>query len=253
MNAEQILSQADVDAAEARRSFSKGVAIMGKTMTPRDVKVELEAIDRRLKELEPWDQRLTAARNRYVLQDRRDVVALIEDGLRPGNGRPDDPDLEPFDRRWPGLRETQRTIANLHERRGLLEHQLPSDVKVSATKSDAQTQADTIAQHAQQLDEQTATFRTAVGDLAQLALDVAQGARSLWEENVALDTFCADADLARPDTPRREASRVAVAGPLGQLLAYYFIGGQPCAVDSDLRQAIEESHERLRAAPTEVK
>jgi hypothetical protein len=36
-------------------------------------------------------------------------------------------------------------------------------------------------------------------------LDLAQEARSPWEENAALDKLCAEADITRLETPNREA------------------------------------------------
>ncbi len=50
--------------------------------------------------------------------------------------------------------------------------------------------------------------------------------------------LCADAAVERPDTPRREAPRVAGSGALSALLAGHFVaGGQPEAVDSMLVRA----------------
>ena len=210
---------------------------MKTTMTPRQLRDEIEMIDRRVDQLQPWEQRLTAARNRYLLQNERAVVALIDAGYRPGDGRPSDLDLEPFDRSWPGLRETHRSLAELRERRALLIQQLPSETETIDRTNEADARAADIRARAEDLATRTAEVQTALNDAARLALEVADDTRRLWEDNAALDKFATAADVTRPDTPHLDAATFSVAMPLSVLLRY-FSGGQPNAVDSNLRREI---------------
>ena len=66
-------------------------------MTPRQIREEIDAIEQDLAELEPWEKKLVAMRKRYVLSNERDVINIIENGVRGGQGRPAYADLDPFD------------------------------------------------------------------------------------------------------------------------------------------------------------
>jgi hypothetical protein len=213
-------------------------------MTPRELRQQIDATDRRLKELRGWENQLVSMRRRYLVDDSdtaRWALAIIDEGLGPGAGRPNDPELAPLDGGKPGLRATRETIAGLAERRALLEHQRPSSVDTAKTAEAARVSADAIVERTTQFDAQTRRLRIALDDLARLALAVATETRQLWEENVGLDALCADGDIARPETPRHDAAAIPAANPTGALLMHHFLGGSPDYVDQDLVRDIRAS------------
>ena len=214
-------------------------------MTPRELHNELSATDTRLAGLVPWEVKLTAAKKERLLRathDARDEIVLIEHGLKSGHGRPNDPFFEPFDQGWPGLIETRRTIAELLERRAALADALPNEAVVADVTRRAEAQADEIRQLAQTIDARTTAAASALTEAARLLLAVAQDTRTLWERNTALDRFTRDANVARPDTPRRDAMVHPLAASLGRLLFDHFIaGGQPDAIDTSLIRQIERN------------
>src|SRR5947209_3823307 len=113
-------------------------------MTPREVQKQIDEIDGRLKQLQPWERKLVAARRRYLLDDSaeaRSSIAMIENGVRPGDWRPNDPELDAFDRGMPGLNRTRDTIAALKERPAALVEELPSKAETDASAR----QADSLA------------------------------------------------------------------------------------------------------------
>jgi hypothetical protein len=211
---------------------------MQKKMPPRRVREEIESIDRTLGELQPWEKRLTAARKRYVLLAEPDVVDIIEEGLDQGAGRPADPDLEPFDRRWPGLHATREAIADLKERRALFVEQLPSKAQTVERQREAEALAIEIRKRASDVAGRTASVQAALNETAGLALALAEDTWRLFEDNAALDKLTADADIARAETPRVDAVKLPLAAPLGLILRGHFHGAQPYAVDENAARQI---------------
>jgi hypothetical protein len=210
-------------------------------MTPRKSHAQIAAADRRLGELEPWLDTLVAARQRWLLSEMPEANwtrPAIEAGVGFGAPCPNDPALEPLGRGWPGLRKTKEEISRLREIRSALEAQLPSSATTATHQRDAESRAAEITERAQRLDSQTAALRQAVAAIADLALDVAVEAREIWKANLALDKLCSDADIPRPATEQRKSPLITGSSPVGILLAGYFTGEQPEAVDSTLTQAI---------------
>jgi hypothetical protein len=210
-------------------------------MTPRTIRAQIAAADRRLGELEPWLDTLVAARQRWLLSEMPEANwtrPAIDVGVGFGAPCPNDPALEPLGRGWPGLRKTKEEISRLREIRSALEAQLPSTATTAAHQRDAETRAAEITERAHRLDEQAVALRQAVAAIADLALDVAVEAREIWKANLALDKVCSDADIPRPTTERRKSPNVLGASPLGILLNGHFTGEQPEAVDSTLARAI---------------
>jgi hypothetical protein len=210
------------------------------TMTPRQVREEIEKIDRQLAQLQPWEETLSAARRRYVLagdDDARWALSVIDNGPR-GEGRPSDPDLAGFNEGLPGLRSTRQLIAELQERRPLLVHQLPSDAETAERTVGAEKLANDIRARAEHLATVTASAHATLNEAARLALVVVEEARQLWEDNAALDKLTAAADVARPETPRADGPKFRIATPLALLLRDHFIDARPGAVDANLRREI---------------
>ena len=210
-------------------------------MTACELHDEIKSITHRLAELVPWEAQLTAARKARVLdttREAREEIALIDHGMRKSQGRPNNPLFEPFDSGALGLIETRQTIAELQERRTALQDALPADTAHARSVADAEERAREILDLAATLDTQTQATIAALNDAARLALLVAQGSRTLWEENIALDKKTRDAAVPRPQTPRRDALTYPLAAPLGRLLVGYFMGGQPEAVEDDIKRSI---------------
>jgi hypothetical protein len=210
-------------------------------MTPRELHDEIASIDSRLSQLQPWEAQLSAARQerlRQTTREAREEIALIDHGIQRGQGRPNDPVFEPFDFGARGLIDTKQTIAELRERRVALQDALPADTAHARSVADAEERAREILDLAATLDMQTQAAIAALNDAARLALLVAQGSRTLWEKNIALDKMTRDADVPRPETPRRDALTYPLAAPLGRLLVGYFMGGQPEAVEDDITRSI---------------
>jgi hypothetical protein len=203
-------------------------------MTPRQLRKQIEAIDRELGELRPWEKKLTAMRKVYVLSNERDVVNIIENGLRGGQGRPAYSDLDPFDDGWPGLNETRQVITNLKERRALLVEQQPTKAETAERISEADSMAADIRKRARALTAPTDAAHAAVNEAARLCLAVAEETWRLFEANAALDKLTADADIARPETPRPEAPTFPLAASASVLLGAFFRGGEPGRVDPHL-------------------
>jgi hypothetical protein len=213
-------------------------------MTPGQLHEEVRTIDARLGQLMPWEAQLSAGRQerlRNATREAREEIAIIEHGVRGGQGRPSDPMFAPFDSGWPGLIDTRQQIAELQERRTALAEALPDDSERAAQIADSEQRAAEIRNLAATLDERTQAAVAALNDAARLALLVAQQSRTLWEKNISLDKYTRDAAVPRPETPRRDALTYPLAAPLGRLLVGYFMGGQPEAVESDLTHNIERS------------
>lgn len=205
-------------------------------MTPAQLRDEIRSIDSRLGWLEPWAAQLSAARQDRLLQttrEAREELAIIDRGVRGGQGRPNDPLFEPFDTGAPGLIDARQEIADLRERRTALADRLPNESQRAARIREADEQAREIRDLATALDDQTQAAFAALNDAARLALLVAKQTRALWEKNDSLSSYTRDADVPRPDTPRRDALIYPLAAPLGRLLVGYFMGGAPHAVAND--------------------
>jgi hypothetical protein len=209
-----------------------------KALTQKQIREETEHVDRVLGRLVPWVETLNAARRRYLLAGDAHTVRLIDDGIEQYEGRPADPALEPFDRRFPGLVKGRKTIEDARERRELLEQQRLSQSDLNDASSRAQERATAINERVTALTKQSAALRAAIAEAATLALDVAVETRAIWEATIALDKACDHSDIPRPQTPQVEAIRVRGAGSLSVLLSDYFTGGTPHAVSSDLIRGI---------------
>ena len=210
-------------------------------MTPGQVQDQIRSIDARLAQLVPWEAQLSAGRQerlRDTTREAREEIAVIEHGVRGGQGRPNDPLFEPFDTGARGLIDTRQQIAELQERRTALADALPDDSERAAQICDAKEQARDIRDIATALDVQTQAAIAALNDAARLALLVAQQSRTLWEQNIALDKYARNVDVPRPDTPRRDALSYPLAAPLGRLLVGYLMGGAPEAVEDDITRSI---------------
>jgi len=207
-------------------------------MTPRQLREQIEAIDQELRELTPWEKKLITMRKRYLLDDERDVVDIIENGLRSGQGRPAYSDLDAFDDGWPGLRETRETIASLKERRALLVANMPSKSEVEERTRETAALAGKIRARARELAARQQVLRGRLEEVAHLALSIAEDAHRLWEDNASLDRCSAEADIPRPQTPRAETESSDLAAPLSVLLRTCFNGGEPCAIDPVLANTI---------------
>lgn len=123
-------------------------------MNARQIREQIEAIDERLQELEPWEEQLVVARRRWLIDespDARWAVMIIEEGLRPSGGRPASLDLPPLDAGWPGLHATRETITGLKERRALLVEQVPSEAETAAWVKEAEARAANIRRRAEDL------------------------------------------------------------------------------------------------------
>src|SRR4051794_18409496 len=101
------------------------------TMSPKKIREEIDSVDRRMAELEVWATRLSITRDRYLLAGKHDVVNSIDEGFAPFAGRPDDDTLQLIGTKLPALRETERTVHELRERRALLTADGPSASEVS--------------------------------------------------------------------------------------------------------------------------
>ena len=223
-------------------------------MTPRQLREQIEGIDQRLKALGPWEKQLVAMRRRHLVEDTdnaRWAIDIIDNGLRAGQGRPNDPDFAPFDDGLPGLHRTRDTIAGLKERRALLIEQQPSKAQTDAKKKEAGTRAADIRARAEALAASIAPLEAALNETARLALAVAEESHRLWEENSRLDRLAAENDIARPSTPRVEAPTLRTATALSALLGRHFRGGQPYPVDLNaarqMRNALREPEPELAA------
>jgi len=155
-----------------------------------------------------------------------------------GGGRPSDPDLAGFDEGLPGLRKTRQQLAHLQERRPLLVDQLPSDAEKAERTQETERLANDIRDRAERLATLTATILSALNDAAPFLLQRAGEARQLWEDNLKLDKLTADADIARPETPRPDAPTLPLAMPLSLLLRDHFINSRPMSVDAALLREI---------------
>ena len=209
-------------------------------MTPRHIREELEKIDRALTKLQPWEETLAAARKRYLLSTDEDApwtLSVIDDGPH-GSVRPSDPDFAGFDEGLPGLKDTQKQIALLQERRPLLVHQLPSAAETAESIHAVKKLAQEIRAGAERLATLMATVSAALNQAAPLVLDLADEARKLWENNLSLDKLAADADVLRPETPHLDAPNVPVAAPLALLLMAHFTDPRPASVDPTLRREL---------------
>jgi hypothetical protein len=195
-------------------------------MTARHLREQIEAIDHELGELQPWEKKLAAMRKRYVLNDQRDVVSIIENGLRAGQGRPAISDLDPFDDGWPGLSEARETISELKERRALFVEQLPSKAETAERIKEAETRAAAIRKRAEALALRMSSVETTLNAAAHQALAVAHETSRLWEETTALDKLAAEADIARPETPHVQSPTFPAAAQLSALMRRCFSGGQ---------------------------
>ena len=203
-------------------------------MNRRELRAEIASIEHQLADLRPWEAQLTVARQQRLVQSTREAreeLVLIDRGIRHGQGRPNDPVFAPFDEGRPGLIEARQTIAELQERWTALQDALPDSPDYTHEAEEIRTLAAT-------LEEQTAAAVATLNEAARLALIVAQQTRTLWEKNAALDKLTRDADVPRPDTPRRDALTYPLAAPLGQLLVGYFMGGSPHAVDTHIIERI---------------
>ncbi len=206
-------------------------------MKPRQIREEIEAIDQDLAELQPWEKKLVEMRKQYVLSNRRDVVEIIENGLRGGQGRPACADLDPFDHGWPGLREAHDEIAHLRERRELLAKELPSKVETARSVTQAETTADDIRARAKDLPARARRIETLLNEAARLTLPFLEDLSRVWADNAALDKLAFDHDIPRPTTPRPETPSLDVAVPLSVLLRY-LRGQDPNGVDPEVAAQI---------------
>ncbi len=199
---------------------------MKKPLTPRQLREEIEAIDRDLERLQPWEKKLTAARKRYLLDDDRYVVKLIEDGLSPGQGRPPNLGLDELDWGWPGLDDTRQTIAELKERRAILVEQRPSKSETEVQAKDAETRAADIRTRSDRFAEQCGALDEALRKLAPLVASIVEESRRLREDCHALDKLTRDADIPRPETTAADALAVPIATQLSHVLRGYLQGTQ---------------------------
>jgi hypothetical protein len=222
-------------------------------MTPRQLREQIDAIDLELGELQPWEKKLTAMRKNYVLNDERNVVNIIENGLRGGQGRPAYTDLDPFDDGWPGLLETRDTIATLKERRALLVEQQPSKAQTAERAREADALAAEIQTRARALGVSTERAHAAVNEAARLCLAVAEETWRLCEANASLDKLATDADIVRPETLHPDAPMFPLAASASMLLSAFFHGGQPGRVDSslvpDIRVTLAEHNQQGDVVP----
>jgi hypothetical protein len=217
------------------------------TAAPKQVKQEVDAIDARIRVLEPWVATLAAARKRYLLDGYADFARGIEQGFSREEAFPNDPALQPLAEGRPGLLRAEDELTKLRERRQLLSELLPSEEEIARARAQARKTADRtateITKRAARLEAQTDRLRTAVKELTQLArlaLDVAEESYWVWRANLDLDRACAEADIARPVTPRPENPQLPHGAALGRFLATHFAGREHYAVDPALARALRE-------------
>ncbi len=159
-------------------------------MTPRQVREQIEEIDHELRRLSRWEKTLVASRRRLLLEDTsaaRWTVEVIENGPRPAEGLPPDPELAPFSQGFQGLHDTKSEIARLKEKRALLVKRRPSKVETATKTEEAEACAVDIRARAEDSAVRTESTHAAIKEAARLALAVAKDARCLREDNVALE------------------------------------------------------------------
>jgi hypothetical protein len=221
-------------------------------MTPRQVRERIEEIDQELKKLVRWEKTLVAARRRLLLEDTssaRWTVEIIENGRRPGEGLPPDPELAPFSEGFQGLHDTRSEIAHLKEKRALLVRRRPSKAETATKKKEAEDRAADIRTRSEDLAIRAESTHAMIKEAARLALAVAKDARRLWEDNVVLDKLTTDSDIARPKTPVSEAATFPAALPLSILLRNYFRGGQPSYLEPKLADEIRTALAGSKSEP----
>src|SRR5262245_49085400 len=177
-------------------------------MTPRQAQDQIDEMDQRMKRLQPWEKTLVAVRRRYLVEDTddaRSTIAMIENGVQPGDWRPGDPELDAFDRGMPGLDRTRETIAAMKERRALLIDELPSKAETEARTKEADALAADIRTRTKRLTARLAALDAAIGEFAALIADVAEETYRLADANVALDRLADEANIMRPETPSVDA------------------------------------------------
>ena len=126
---------------------------------------------------------------------------------------------------------------------------MPSKAETAERIREAEALATGIRNRAKALTAPTEVAHVAVNEAARLCLAVAEETWLLWEANAALDKLSADADIARPETPRPDAPTFPLAGSASVLLRAYFHGGQPGRVDPDLVPDIRSALAEREAAP----
>ncbi len=192
------------------------------------VRQKLADVDRRIATLKPWQETLTKARQRYLLggdNHSREVVAVIEHGVRSGEGRPADPELEGFDLGLPGLLACEGEMARLRERRALLEGELPSDEQVAEADKEARELAKRAGQASARFAASWAAFVEAltVAEAAgrQVVEVRAEGQRASATANDLAAQFGLDVDVPKvPEPPRDEAELAGLISSLLRTIGY---------------------------------
>lgn len=204
-------------------------------MIPRDVRLQVEAVERELDEHRKWRDTIAHKRREFLLQgtdDARQAILEIDHGVRAAEGHT--VGLPNGFAGRSGLLRTSQQIVHLEERLAALLAELPSREQREAAQREATALADRINTEHAELGSRAGEVCRAIDETARLALAYTESLWTLFVENTTLDRFCADADIERPSTPRHQAPNVAAASSLASLLMAHFCGGRPAAVPSDL-------------------
>jgi hypothetical protein len=188
-------------------------------------------------------------RREYLIAEdarARWTVEVIENGVKPGDGRPDIPALEPLDVGWPGLNVTRETIVGLQERRILLVAKLLSEAETAEHVQQSLARAQEIKLHAEAL-----TRRATLGSFGRLdeVCDAgAQRGRGLAPSvgrQCALDKLIDEAGIPRPNTPLVDTPKFDIAQQLIVLLWGHFAGGQLARESPEMAREVRASAMRM--------
>jgi len=207
-------------------------------VSPREVRQRVDGLDREIASREALRMVQQGLRQRFLLDDSpggREALKQIERGIRPGEGCLSAiAELEGK----PGLLRVEQDLLRLRERRAAWLEQLPRPEQTSAATQSASAKADMVRALAAKLDPEVVNLRDAVDALFPLAAKVSELTWQLHAANVSLDELCSESDIARPETPRRDAPSIGLASISAALLKGHCTGGQPMPVDENVTREL---------------
>ena len=195
-------------------------------MTGAQIKSEMQKTDARLADLEPERDRLQQARKALLISESdhdRATVSTIEKGLRAGDMiTVRSPEARQLLEGWSGsgLRAIEADIAELRERRGLLEEQLPSAEEVAEAEREAAGLVKQATEQSEQFEQSWSAFMAALAEAEAASRQVvairSEAQTAIRELSQLREQYALDVEI--PREPRPDPAESKVAGVTGLLL-----------------------------------
>ena len=200
-------------------------------MTTTQIKLEIQNIDAQIPDLELWHDSLDQARKALLINgdDKdRNVLSAIETGLPSGELITiHDPEVRSLLDGWNGrgLRSIEQDLADLRERRELLEGELPSDKEVAEAEEKASELSNLLSEQSALFNQCWSEFMTALAEAEGVARKMmvarSEAQATVVELSQLREQYALNLDLPKDLKPTfAEANTAGLAGTLLRDIGY---------------------------------